>query len=58
MQIDPTDDCTFWYANEYIPANGTFNWKTRIASFKLPGCGASAIDDFSIAANPASSGVT
>jgi hypothetical protein len=53
LQIDPVDDCTFWYANEYIPANGTFNWKTRIASFKLPGCGASA-NDFSIAANPAS----
>ena len=54
LQIDPVDDCTFWYANEYIPANGTFNWKTRIASFKLPGCGAPAADDFSIAANPAS----
>jgi len=54
LQIDPVDDCTFWYANEYIPANGTFNWKTRIASFELPGCGAPAADDFSIAANPAS----
>jgi hypothetical protein len=54
LQIDPVDDCTFWYANEYIPANGTFNWKTRIASFKLPGCGAAATNDFSISANPAS----
>jgi hypothetical protein len=38
MQIDPADDCTFWYTNEYIPANGSFNWTTRIASFKFPNC--------------------
>jgi uncharacterized membrane protein len=51
MSIDPSDDCTFWYTSEYIPANGSFNWKTRIGSFSLPGCGAVA-DNFSIAANP------
>src|SRR4029077_15458955 len=39
------------FANEYIPANGTFNWKTRIASFKFPEC-ATAGNDFSISANP------
>jgi hypothetical protein len=22
MSIDPSDDCTFWYANEYLPQNG------------------------------------
>jgi len=38
MAIDPSDDCTFWYTNEYIQANGTFNWSTRIASFKFTGC--------------------
>ena len=38
MTIDPVDDCTFWYTNEYLKANGTFNWSTRIASFKIPGC--------------------
>jgi hypothetical protein len=35
MSIDPADDCTFWYANEYY-AQGTgatnFDWSTRIAS--------------------------
>src|SRR4029077_1497793 len=51
MSIVPADDCTFWFANEYIPANGTFNWKTRIASFKFPEC-ATAGNDFSISANP------
>ncbi|MBZ5524080.1 MAG: DUF11 domain-containing protein [Acidobacteriia bacterium] len=38
MQIDPADDCTFWYTNEYLKLTGNFNWNTRIASFKYPGC--------------------
>jgi hypothetical protein len=38
MTVDPVDDCTFWYTQEYMKANGTFNWNTRIASFKFPGC--------------------
>ena len=39
LNIDPTDDCTFWYVNEYIQTTGPSNWQTRIASFRLPGCG-------------------
>ena len=38
MRVDPADDCTFWYTTEYIAANGTFNWRTRIASFKFANC--------------------
>lgn len=38
MTVDPSDDCTFWYTNEYLKATGAFNWSTRIDSFKLPGC--------------------
>ncbi|MGH8040813.1 MAG: InlB B-repeat-containing protein [Rudaea sp.] len=38
MTVDPVDDCTFWYTNEYIASNGSFNWKTRIGSFKFPNC--------------------
>ena len=45
MSVDPVDDCTFWYAQEYrLAANnsaaGTFPflWNTRIGSFKFPGC--------------------
>ena len=51
MQIDPSDDCTFWYTNEYIKTNGIFNWNTRIATFKFPNCGTGA--DFSLSASPA-----
>src|SRR5439155_514697 len=39
MTVDPADDCTFWYVNQYEPANGPLNWHTRIASFKVPTCG-------------------
>src|SRR5438309_2386661 len=52
MSVDPSDGCTFWYTNEYIPANGIFNWRTRIGTFRLPNCGVP--DDFSISANPTS----
>ncbi len=38
MTVDPADDCTFWYTQEYIASSGTFNWSTRIGSFKFPTC--------------------
>ena len=42
MTVDPTDDCTFWYVNEYYTLAGQQSspagWQTRIGSFKLPGC--------------------
>ena len=37
MTIDPTDDCTFWYTQEYATTGS--NWRTRIGSFKFPSCG-------------------
>ncbi|HYP21452.1 MAG TPA: PKD domain-containing protein, partial [Chloroflexia bacterium] len=39
MSVDPGDDCTFWYTNEYYSSSSSTGWKTRIGSFKLPGCG-------------------
>jgi hypothetical protein len=42
LTIDPTDDCTFWYVNEYFGAEGTTDpgapWRTRIGSFKFANC--------------------
>jgi len=38
MQVDPANDCTFWYIGQYLSADGTFNWRTRIASYKFPSC--------------------
>lgn len=37
MAIDPVDDCTFWYTQEYAASNV---WRTRIGNFKFPSCGA------------------
>ncbi len=31
--VDPSDDRTFWYVQEYIQANGT--WSTRVGSFRV-----------------------
>ena len=38
IAVDPADDCTMWYTNEYIKTTGSFNWSTRITSFKFSGC--------------------
>lgn len=38
MSVDPVDDCTLWYTTEYMTQVGVFNWSTRIAAVRLPGC--------------------
>jgi hypothetical protein len=38
MTVDPVDDCTFWYTQEYIQTTGSFNWHTRIVNFQFPSC--------------------
>jgi hypothetical protein len=38
MSVDPLDDCTFWYTQEYIQTTGDRPWRTRIGSFKFPSC--------------------
>ena len=37
MRIDPSDDCTFWYTNEYYTQSASYNWSTYIGSFKIGG---------------------
>lgn len=39
MTVDPADDCTLWYTQEYSKTTGSFSWNTRIANFKFAGCG-------------------
>ncbi|HEY0476797.1 MAG TPA: proprotein convertase P-domain-containing protein [Kofleriaceae bacterium] len=53
MNIDPVDDCTFWYTQEYMGVAGSFNWRTRVGSFKFPNCG-TVTNDFSITPSPTS----
>src|SRR5207253_3667997 len=38
MTVDPVDDCTFWYTQEYYSTTSSFNWRTRIGNFKFPNC--------------------
>lgn len=42
MSVDPVDDCTFWYTQEYIAGTGSYNWQTRVASFRFDSCGDTA----------------
>jgi len=38
MAIDPSDDCTFWYAQEYYAVTGSFHFNTHLNSFKFTTC--------------------
>lgn len=35
MSIDPSDDETFWYTQEYYAATSSLGWTTRVGSFRL-----------------------
>jgi uncharacterized membrane protein len=37
MNVDPVDDCTFWYTQEYIGTTNS-NWRTRVGAFRFPSC--------------------
>src|SRR5882724_3716550 len=37
MCLDPADDATFWYTNQYYNTNASFGWKTKIGAFKFAG---------------------
>jgi hypothetical protein len=50
MAIDPTDDCTFWYTNQYLAAGSSNKWSTQIASFSLPACAGG----FTLSSSPSS----
>ena len=42
LNVDPNDDCTFYYINEYYTAasqlTSVAGWLTRIGAFRFPGC--------------------
>jgi hypothetical protein len=49
MMVDPANDCTFWYTNQYYLTNSPTQWKTRIGVFTIPGC---TTPDFTLDATP------
>jgi hypothetical protein len=63
MSVDPADDCTFWYVNQYYSnqTNGNSgNWQTRIGSFKFPSCAGLPPTTTTLASslNPSTSGAS
>lgn len=38
MSVDPSNDCGFWYTQEYYTATSSATWATRIGAFTMPGC--------------------
>jgi hypothetical protein len=38
MNVDPTDDCSFWYTNQYLPTTSSVGWRLRAGAFKFAGC--------------------
>jgi len=36
MSVDPSDDCTMWYSQEY--SDGGYNWQSHVVSFKFNNC--------------------
>ncbi|MFN2195065.1 MAG: hypothetical protein ACK2UW_02945 [Anaerolineales bacterium] len=55
MTVDPVDDCTFWYTNEYIQTTGQVPWKTHITSFRFPSC--TSAPNFFLSVDPGTNSV-
>jgi hypothetical protein len=61
IRIDPSDDCTFWYTQEYQATTQSGNWNTRIGSFKFSSCGQAQVSTATALAsslNPSTYGQT
>jgi hypothetical protein len=38
ISVDPVDGCQLVFTTEYLPSDGSFNWNTHIAAFRLSTC--------------------
>ena len=38
LNVDPVDQCTLWYTQEYLVETSVADWHTRIGHFKFPSC--------------------
>jgi hypothetical protein len=39
ISVDPSNDCTFWYVNEFLKTTGSYtNWGTHIVGFRFSAC--------------------
>ncbi len=49
MNVDPADDCTFWYVNQYFPTAGSNTWTLTAGAFRFNECGTPT---FTVGAGP------
>ncbi|MEO7916833.1 MAG: hypothetical protein ABIR16_04255 [Dokdonella sp.] len=54
LNVDPTDDCTFWFVSEYLPTTSASGWQLRIGSFRFNECGTPG---FALGVTPASQAI-
>jgi hypothetical protein len=38
MSVDPSNDCSFWYTNEFYTHTASTDWRTLIGTFTIPSC--------------------
>ncbi len=38
LTVDPVDDCTYYYTQQYYAKTGQWGWHTRIVAFRYPTC--------------------
>ncbi len=57
LSVDPADDCTFWYTQEYYATTSNAGWQTRIGAFRFPACGGTSALTVAAQANPNSGSV-
>ena len=55
ISIDPVDDCTFWYVNEFYPKTSMAHWHTAIGNFSFPSCTSGTSPSPSASPSPAAS---
>ena len=58
ISVDPTDDCSFWYTNEYVKPpvlSFDFLWNTVIGKFSVGDCSGSTVSSFSFSVSAPSS---
>ena len=49
MNIDPVDDCTFWFVGQYVPVTSSVGWQLRVGAFRFDACGS---PDFTLGVDP------
>jgi hypothetical protein len=45
MNVDPSDDCTFYYLNQFYPVTSATGWMLHTGAFRFPGCVQVSVED-------------